>query len=75
MDGSSAAAKAVIGMIFIYYFFYNLAWSGLLIGCTAEILPYKIRAKGLTVMFLCVDLARKSLPRLATASLTPLLRD
>ena len=57
MDGSSAAAKAVIGMIFIYYFFYNLAWSGLLIGYTAEILPYKIRAKGLTVMFLCVDLA------------------
>src|SRR5271163_1208831 len=37
MDGSSAAAKAVIGMIFIYYFFYNLAWSGLLIGYTAEI--------------------------------------
>ena len=60
MDGSSSAAKAVIGMIFIYYFFYNLAWSGLLIGYTAEILPYKIRAKGLTVMFLCVDLARKS---------------
>jgi MFS family permease len=59
MDGSSSAAKAVIGMIFIYYFFYNLAWSGLLIGYTAEILPYKIRAKGLTVMFLCVDLARK----------------
>jgi hypothetical protein len=25
MDGSSAAAKAVIGMIFIYYFLYNLA--------------------------------------------------
>jgi sugar porter (SP) family MFS transporter len=60
MDGSGAAAKAVIGMIFIYYFFYNLAWSGLLIGYTAEILPYKIRAKGLTIMFLCVDLARKS---------------
>ena len=57
MDGSSAAAKAVIGMIFIYYFFYNLTWLGLLIGYTAEILPYKIRAKDLTVMFLYVDLA------------------
>jgi hypothetical protein len=55
MDSSSAAAKAVIGMIFICYFFYNLAWSGLLI----ETLPYKIRAKGLTVMFLRVDLVRK----------------
>ena len=59
LTGSKAAAKAVIGMIYIYYFFYNLAWSGLLIGYTAEILPYKIRAKGLTVMFLCVDLSRK----------------
>ena len=47
-------------MTFIYYIFYNLDWSGLLIGCTAEILPYKIRANGLTLMFLCVDLACKS---------------
>ena len=57
--GSQAAAQAVLGMIFIYYFFYNCAWSGMLIGYTAEILPYKIRAKGLTIMFLAIDLARK----------------
>lgn len=62
MTQSAAAGKAVIAMIYIYYFFYNLAWSGMLIGYTAEILPYKIRAKGLTVMFLCVDLSRESLP-------------
>lgn len=55
--GNHAAAQAVVGMIYIYYFFYNLAWSGLLVGYSAEILPYKIRAKGLTVMFLCVDIA------------------
>jgi len=55
--GSHAAAQAVVGMIYIYYFFYNLAWSGLLIGYTVEILPYKIRAKGMTVLFLCIDLA------------------
>lgn len=27
-------------MIYIYYFFYNIAWSGMLVGYTAEILPY-----------------------------------
>jgi MFS family permease len=62
MTKSAAAGRAVIGMIYIYYFFYNLAWSGMLIGYTAEILPYKIRAKGLTVMFLAIDLSRKSPP-------------
>lgn len=55
--GNKAAANAVIAMIFIYYLCYNSAWSGLLLGYTTEILPYNIRAKGLTVMFLCVDLA------------------
>jgi len=54
---SHSAAQAVVGMIYIYYFFYNLAWSGLLVGYTVEILPYKIRAKGMTVLFLCVDIA------------------
>jgi Sugar (and other) transporter len=42
-------------MIFIYYLFYNLAWSGLLVGYTVEILPYSIRSEGLTVVFLFVD--------------------
>lgn len=44
-------------MIFIYYVFYNMAWSGLLVGYTVEILPYHIRAKGMTVVFLFVDIA------------------
>lgn len=44
-------------MIYIYYFWYNIAWSGMLVGYTVEILPYNIRAKGLTVMFLMVDIA------------------
>ncbi|KAF2842908.1 hexose transporter protein [Patellaria atrata CBS 101060] len=54
---SKAAGNAVIVMIYIYYLFYNLAWSGLLVGYTVEILPYNIRAKGMTVMFLMVDIA------------------
>lgn len=55
--GKAAAGRAVIAMIFIYYVFYNMAYSGLLIGYSVEILPYNIRAKGMTMMFLCVDLA------------------
>ncbi|KAJ5041583.1 uncharacterized protein L3040_005163 [Drepanopeziza brunnea f. sp. 'multigermtubi'] len=51
------AANAEIAFIFIYYVFYNCAWSGLLVGYAVEILPYKLRAKGLTIMFLAVDLA------------------
>ena len=51
------AGHTVIAMIYIYYVFYDMAWSGMLIGYSAEILPYKIRAKGLTVMFLMVDIA------------------
>lgn len=43
--GSSAAANAEVAFIFIYYVFYNLAWSGLLVGYGVEILPYNIRAK------------------------------
>ncbi|KIW80635.1 hypothetical protein Z517_07251 [Fonsecaea pedrosoi CBS 271.37] len=57
ITGSKGAANAVVGMIYIYYFWYNIAWSGMLVGYTAEILPYNIRAKGLTVMFLMVDAA------------------
>jgi len=57
IDGSRSAANAVVGFIYIYYFFYNIAWSGLLVGYTVEILPYNIRAKGMTVVFLMVDIA------------------
>lgn len=54
---NAAAGHTVIAMIFIYYVFYNMAWSGLLVGYSAEILPYSLRAKGMTLMFLMVDLA------------------
>jgi len=57
VKGNPGAGKGVIAMIFIYYVFYNLAWSGLLVGYSVEILPYNIRAKGMTVVFLMVDIA------------------
>ncbi|KAL2833789.1 general substrate transporter [Aspergillus cavernicola] len=55
--GNRSAANAVIAMIYVYYLFYNIAWSGLLVGYTVEILPYSIRAKGMTVMWFCIDAA------------------
>jgi hypothetical protein len=45
LHGSKASANAVVVMIFLYYVFYNMAWSGLLVGYGVEILPYNIRAK------------------------------
>ncbi|KAL0580965.1 hypothetical protein V5O48_001057 [Marasmius crinis-equi] len=54
--GKPAAAKATIPLIFIYYFFYDLAYSPMLVAYTLEILPYRIRAKGFAVMNLTVFL-------------------
>ncbi|TVY23076.1 Lactose permease [Lachnellula hyalina] len=57
LHGNPAAGYAEIVFIFIFYVFYNSAWSGLLVGYAVEILPYRLRAKGLTLMFLAIDLA------------------
>lgn len=56
---SKAAGRAVISMIYVYYLFYNMAWSGLLLSYTCELLFYSIRAKGMTIVFLCIDVAGK----------------
>ncbi|SMQ52647.1 unnamed protein product [Zymoseptoria tritici ST99CH_1A5] len=55
--GIQASGNAVVAMIFLYYVCYNLAWSGMLVSYGAEILPYNLRAKGLTLMFFAVNLA------------------
>lgn len=52
-----AAANTVIVFIFLYYISYNIGYSGLLVSYSSEILPYRLRAKGLTLMFFCVDLS------------------
>ncbi|TFK40369.1 general substrate transporter [Crucibulum laeve] len=54
--GNSAAAKATIPLIFLFYFFYDIAYTPMLVAYTLEILPYKIRAKGFAVMNLTVML-------------------
>jgi sugar porter (SP) family MFS transporter len=54
---SKAAGQAVIAMIWIFSVAYALAWSGLLVAYTVEILPFKIRAKGLMIMNLFIQIA------------------
>ncbi|KAL4790564.1 general substrate transporter [Aspergillus venezuelensis] len=51
------AGNTVIVFIFLYYIFYNIGFSGLLVSYSSEILPYRLRAKGLTLMFFCVSLS------------------
>ncbi|KAF9003948.1 hypothetical protein BDQ17DRAFT_1424917 [Cyathus striatus] len=54
--GKVAAARATIPLIFFFYFFYDIAYTPMLVAYTLEILPYKIRAKGFAVMNLTVML-------------------
>ncbi|KAF4597167.1 hypothetical protein EYR40_007618 [Pleurotus pulmonarius] len=53
---NTAAAKATIPLIFIFYLFYDIAYTPMLVAYTLEILPYKIRARGFAVMNLTVYL-------------------
>lgn len=47
---TSAAAIATIPLIFIFYFFYDIAYTPMVVAYTLEILPYRVRAKGFAVM-------------------------
>jgi sugar porter (SP) family MFS transporter len=51
---TAASGRAVIALIFIFSFFYNLAWSGLLIGYVVEISPFYLRSRYLTIMLVSV---------------------
>jgi MFS family permease len=54
---SSGAGSAVLAMIFLFYGVAGLAWPGLTVSYTVEILPYNIRAKGLTLCFVFTALS------------------
>ncbi|SGZ40088.1 related to hexose transporter protein [Hanseniaspora guilliermondii] len=47
---NKAMGKTVLAFIFIYFFFYNLGLNGLPFTYVTEILPYTIRAKGISVL-------------------------
>lgn len=51
------ANKALIVFIWFFQIAYSIAWSGLLVGYAIEILPYRIRAKGLMILNLTIQIA------------------
>lgn len=64
ITGQQYALKGVVGIGYVNIVFvwlhgiaYSLAWSGLLVAYTVEILPYKLRAKGVFIMNLSVQVA------------------
>ncbi|KAK3335388.1 general substrate transporter [Cercophora scortea] len=54
---SPGADKAMIFFIWLFGVMYSLAWSGLLVAYSIEILPYRLRAKGLMIMNVSVQAA------------------
>ncbi len=56
-NGSASAGSAVLAMIFLFYGVAGAAWPGLTVSYTVEILPYHIRAKGLTLCFVFTNAA------------------
>ncbi|PGH15110.1 hypothetical protein AJ79_02636 [Helicocarpus griseus UAMH5409] len=53
--GHVSAAYPQVVFIYLFNMFYSLAWSGLLVAYSLEILPYKLRAKGLLIMNMTVQ--------------------
>jgi len=52
---NTAAAKATVPLIFVYYWFYDICFTPLLVAYTLEILPYGIRARGFALMNITVQ--------------------
>lgn len=47
---NQVAGKTTIGILFLFYAFYNLAWNALIFSYPMEVLPYPIRAKGYAIL-------------------------
>jgi len=54
---NDGAAHSVIAFIFLFYAFYDIAFSPLIVSYTVEILPYQIRAKGFTLFNFAISLS------------------
>jgi len=48
---SPTTGKAIVGFVFITFFFYAIAWAPLLQAYTVEIFPYTLRSRGVSVMY------------------------
>ncbi|GJN80089.1 sugar transporter [Purpureocillium lilacinum] len=49
-DNKRSVGIAIVPMLFIYYGFYDIGWTPLPFAYGAEILPYHMRLKGLSIM-------------------------
>ncbi|KAI0155046.1 general substrate transporter [Xylariaceae sp. FL1272] len=54
---SPGSNDAMIFFIWLFQIFYSIAWSGLLVAYAIEILPYKLRAKGLMILNITIQIA------------------
>ncbi|BEJ14451.1 hypothetical protein CspHIS471_0402180 [Cutaneotrichosporon sp. HIS471] len=52
--GLTKAGPAVMAFLFIYFGFYDIAFTGLTISYPLEILPYSLRTRGMALMTFCV---------------------
>lgn len=55
--GAPGSNIAMIFFIWVFGIFYAVAWSGLLVGYAIEILPYRLRAKGLMILNVSIQAA------------------
>lgn len=57
VGGTTSIGNGVLAVIFIYYGFYNIALSPLIVSYTVEILPFRIRSRGLMVFQVCISIS------------------
>ncbi|KAK5170694.1 uncharacterized protein LTR77_005284 [Saxophila tyrrhenica] len=55
--GNQGTGIAVIVFFWLHGVAYAFAWSGLLVAYTVEIMPFKLRAKGLVIMNVAIQVA------------------
>ncbi|KIJ54573.1 hypothetical protein M422DRAFT_240639 [Sphaerobolus stellatus SS14] len=56
-DGAKSQAHAVVAFIFLFYAAYDIAYSPLVGAYTVEIMPYALRAKGITVYYFAISVS------------------
>ncbi|KAK5957724.1 hypothetical protein OHC33_000913 [Knufia fluminis] len=61
-SGNRHVGIASVPMLFIYYGFYDIGWTPLPFSYGAEILPYHMRLKGLSIMLSTQSLAQAFVP-------------
>lgn len=52
-NGKEQAGKGVLAFLFVYFFFYDIGYSGLTLAYPLEILPFSLRSKGMAILMFC----------------------